>query len=386
MPTRVTVDNTTRPKAPQTDWVAVVRQLGPAFAVQAAQHDADDSFVADNFRDLRTHKLFSAGVPAELGGGGASHAELCALLRELARYCGSTALALSMHTHLLAAAVWRWRQGQPVEPLLRRMANDEIVLISTGASDWLESSGTAEKVDGGYRVTARKIFCSGCPMGDLLITSAVYHDPKDGPTVLHFPVPFTADGVKIMDNWRTMGMRATGSHDVVLEGVFVPETAVALRRPQGEWHPFFNVSVTVAMPLIMSVYVGVAEAARDLACREALKKRHDPHVPYPVGEMENTLVTAQMALREMVEIAANYDFSPTEQTANAMLIRKTVAARSSMQAAEKALEVVGGVGFFRGLGLERLLRDVHGAQFHPLPEKRQLLFTGRLALGLAPVG
>ena len=109
MPTRVTVDNTTRPKAPQTDWVAVVRQLGPAFAVQAAQHDADDSFVADNFRDLRTHKLFSAGVPAELGGGGASHAELCALLRELARYCGSTALALSMHTHLLAAAVWRWR-------------------------------------------------------------------------------------------------------------------------------------------------------------------------------------------------------------------------------------------------------------------------------------
>jgi alkylation response protein AidB-like acyl-CoA dehydrogenase len=386
MPTRVTVDNTTRPKAPQTDWVAVVRQLGPAFAVQAAQHDADDSFVADNFRDLRTHKLFSAGVPAELGGGGASHAELCALLRELARYCGSTALALSMHTHLLAAAVWRWRQGQPVEPLLRRMANDEIVLISTGASDWLESSGTAEKVDGGYRVTARKIFCSGCPMGDLLITSAVYHDPKDGPTVLHFPVPFTADGVKIMDNWRTMGMRATGSHDVVLEGVFVPETAVALRRPQGEWHPFFNVSVTVAMPLIMSVYVGVAEAARDLACREALKKRHDPHVPYLVGEMENTLVTAQMALREMVEIAANYDFSPTEQTANAMLIRKTVAARSSMQAAEKALEVVGGAGFFRGLGLERLLRDVHGAQFHPLPEKRQLLFTGRLALGLAPVG
>jgi alkylation response protein AidB-like acyl-CoA dehydrogenase len=386
MPTRVTVDNTTRPKAPQTDWVAVVRQLGPAFAVQAAQHDADDSFVADNFRDLRTHKLFSAGVPAELGGGGASHAELCALLRELARYCGSTALALSMHTHLLAAAVWRWRQGQPVEPLLRRMANDEIVLISTGASDWLESSGTAEKVDGGYRVTARKIFCSGCPMGDLLITSAVYHDPKDGPTVLHFPVPFTADGVKIMDNWRTMGMRATGSHDVVLEGVFVPETAVALRRPQGEWHPFFNVSVTVAMPLIMSAYVGVAEAARDLACREALKKRHDPHVPYLVGEMENTLVTAQMALREMVEIAANYDFSPTEQTANAMLIRKTVAARSSMQAAEKALEVVGGAGFFRGLGLERLLRDVHGAQFHPLPEKRQLLFTGRLALGLAPVG
>ena len=386
MSTQVAVDNTHQLQDRQTDWAAVARRLGPSFGARANQHDADDAFVADNYRELKRHKLFSAGVPAELGGGGASHAELCALLRELARHCGSTALALSMHTHLLAATVWRWRQGQPVEPLLRRVADDEIVLISTGASDWLESSGTAEKVDGGYRVRARKIFCSGCPMGDLLVTSAVYPDPKDGPTVLHFPVPFTAEGVKIVDNWRTMGMRATGSHDVVLEGVFVPEAAVALRRAQGQWHPFFNVVVTVALPLIMSVYAGVAEAARDLACREALKKRHDPHVPYLVGEMENTLVTAQMALREMVETAANYAFAPIEQTANAVLIRKTVAARSSMQAVEKALEVVGGAGFFRALGLERLLRDVHGAQFHPLPEKRQLLFTGRLTLGLEPVG
>jgi alkylation response protein AidB-like acyl-CoA dehydrogenase len=47
---------------------------------------------------------------------------------------------------------------------------------------------------------------------------------------------------------------------------------------------------------------------------------------------------------------------------------------------------VGGAGFFRSFGLERLLRDVHGAAFHPLPEKRQWLFTGRSALGLDPIG
>jgi hypothetical protein len=77
-----------------------------------------------------------------------------------------------MHTHLLATTVWRWRQGQPVEPLLKRIAAEETVLISSGGSDWLDSSGKAEKVDGGFRVTARKIFSSGCPMGDLLVTSA----------------------------------------------------------------------------------------------------------------------------------------------------------------------------------------------------------------------
>jgi alkylation response protein AidB-like acyl-CoA dehydrogenase len=127
----------------QTDWVAVARALGPAFAARAAAHDADDSFVADNYLELKRHKLFSVGVPAELGGGDAS--QLGGLLRELAHYCGSTALALSMHTHLLAGVVWRWRQGQAIEPLLRRIAQEETVLISTGASDWLESSARRRK-------------------------------------------------------------------------------------------------------------------------------------------------------------------------------------------------------------------------------------------------
>src|SRR5437764_9512418 len=150
-----------------TDWVALAQQLGTEFAPRAAAHDSDDSFVAENFDILKQHSIFAAGVPQELGGGGASHAELGAFLRELAHHCGSTALALSMHTHLVAATVWRWRQGQPVEPLLKRIAAEETVLISSGGSDWLDSSGKAEKVDGGFRVTARKVFSSGCPMGDL---------------------------------------------------------------------------------------------------------------------------------------------------------------------------------------------------------------------------
>lgn len=69
-----------------------------------------------------------------------------------------------------------------------------------------------------------------------------------------------------------------------------------------------------------------------------------------------------------------------------MLIRKTVAANACLQTVEKALEVVGGGAFFRSVGLERLLRDVHGGPFHLLQEKRQHLFTGRVALGLDPIG
>jgi alkylation response protein AidB-like acyl-CoA dehydrogenase len=384
MATAITTPTSTTPST-RTDWTAIVHELGPTFATRAAAHDANDSFVADNYADLKKRKLFSAGVPAELGGGGASHAELSAILRHMAHYCGSTALALSMHTHLLAATVWRWRQGHPVEPLLKRVAAEETILISSGGSDWLASSGTAERVNGGFRITARKIFSSGCPMGEVLVTSAVYDDPQDGPTVLHFPVPFKDDKVTIMDNWRTLGMRGTGSHDVVIDGVFVPESAIALRRPKDKWHPFFIVVAAVALPLIMSVYIGVAEAAYDLALTQVVKKREDPHIPYLIGEMTNALTTAQMALQGMIDTAANYNFALVNETANAIVIRKTIAARAATLTVEKAMEVVGGAAFFRRLGLERLFRDVQGGLYHPLHEKRQQLFTGRLALGLDPV-
>jgi alkylation response protein AidB-like acyl-CoA dehydrogenase len=88
----------------------------------------------------------------------------------------------------------------------------------------------------------------------------------------------------------------------------------------------------------------------------------------------------------MIDISANYTFAADVPTANAILIRKTIAAQALLAAGEKALEVVGGGGLYRSMGLERLVRDLHGAQFHPLQAKRQHRYTGRVAVGLDPIG
>lgn len=367
-------------------FVTVVPRLGAILAERADIHDREGSFVADNYALLREHKLFSAGVPRELGGGGASHAELCQLLRELARYCGSTALALSMHTHLVAAAVWRHRHGQPAEALLRKIAASELVLVSTGAGDWVESRGQAERVPGGYSVCASKGFASGCPAGDLLVTSARYDDPERGAEVLHFAVPLNAKGVSLRSDWDTLGMRGTGSHSVDLDQVFVPDEAISLRRPRGRWHPSWNVITTVAPPLYIAPYLGIAEAAAQEARAQAKTRAPDATLVQTLGELENTLTVGQMAFREMIELANEYDFAPDDERASRMLVRKTLVANAAMNTVAKAIELVGGSAYFRKAGLERLLRDVQGAPFHPLPEKRQLEFTGRVLLGLAPVG
>jgi len=362
-------------------WVAVVRQLGPTFAARAAAHDADDSFVADNYAELRAHRVFSAGVPAELGGGGASHAELADVLRVLATYCSSTALALSMHTHQVLIPTWRWRHEQaPVEPFLRRVAAEELVLVSSGGSDWVAGSGTAEKVDGGYRITGRKVFGSGAPAGDLLMTMAIYADPAAGPTVLHFGIPLSAHGVKVQDTWRTLGMRGTGSHDIVLDGVFVPDAAVGVRRPAGQWSLPMHVTAAIALPLIYSVYVGVAEAARALALEVATKRRDDPTSQRLVGEMENELTAARLALRHMLDVAARGPMGA--ETTGQVLAGRTLVANAAIKTVERAMEAAGGAGFYRGLGLERLFRDVQGARYHQVREPAQVLYAGRLALGL----
>jgi alkylation response protein AidB-like acyl-CoA dehydrogenase len=367
------------------DLQALVQIIGPRFAEGAAERDATDAFVAGHYDVLKEHKVFSAMVPADLGGAGVSHSAMCRFLRQLAHYCPSTALALSMHQHLVAAAVFNHRNGRPGQKLLERVAATETVLISTGANDWMESSGVAARVDGGFRVTAKKPFGSGSPKGGVLVTSAAYEDPKEGWQVVHFAVPFAAAGVSLADDWQTLGMRATGSQTVILDGVFVPDDAVVLRRPRGRFHPVWNIILAVAMPLVMSVYAGVAEAAARIAHEQAGKRQSDPAVPYLLGELANLLTTVQLAADDMVRLANDLDFAPSVEVSSAILVRKTIVAEGVLSTVEKALEAAGGAGFYRKTGLERLLRDAHGAQFHPLPAKRQHRFTGRVALGLDPI-
>src|SRR5205823_3816180 len=282
------------------DWLARADRIAGEIAEAAARHDADDSFVSEGYRLLKEEGFFKALVPAELGGGGAEYTEICHAIRRIAASCGATALAFSMHSHLVAAAAWRWRhQNAPTEGLLKRVAAEDLILVSSGGSDWLKSAGIATKTEGGYLINARKIFSSGCPAGDLLVTSAVFDDPEGGPTVLHFAVPLKGEGVTILDTWHVLGMRGSGSHDVELKNVFLPDAAM-----------------------------------------------------------------------------------PGPETTNRAVVARTLAGQAAIRTVERAMEVAGGASFYRRVGLERAFRDIQGARFHPLQEKAQWRYTGRLALGL----
>lgn len=363
------------------DLVAAARRLGQDFAQRAAEMDETDTFVAEHYEALKAAGLVEAGVPKELGGGGYDVDSLAAMLRELAHHCSSTALAFSMHTHQVAIPAWRWlHQKAPVEPLLKRVANERIILLSSGGSDWIAGSGKAEKVDGGFRITARKVFSSGAPAGNLLMTSAVWESPDEGPMVLHFGVPMNSPNVRIIPVWKTLGMRATGSHDVLIDGHVVPDAAIAFKRKAGAWHPVFHVIAMIAFPLIYAVYLGVAESARDIALEVARKRRPDLNVTQLAGKMETELRGAQLAHASM--LAAVRSNKPGPESTNEVMIGRSLVASHAIAAVELAMETAGGAAFYRAAGLERRFRDVQGARYHPLQSGPQAAFAGSIALGL----
>jgi alkylation response protein AidB-like acyl-CoA dehydrogenase len=362
--------------------VTQVDALITAFARRAADYDDNDTFVARNYEELKAARLMGLAVPSELGGDGLDARSVADILRRLARACASTGLAFSMHNQAVAALAWHWRhQRAPVGSILRRIARDQLVVATSNGSDWLNSSGTATRAKTGFRIEARKRVVSGAAASDLLATSAIYCDPIAGPTVLHFVAPMDATQIKVESTWHALGMRGTGSHHISIDGLTVSDRSIVVRRPQGLWHPLYHAAVMIAMPLIFSVYLGIAEAARDEAVTFARARSSVPSTFEHLGTIENHLNTVRIAVEDMFATAT---IEPDMQTTRRLLMARTMAGDAAIATVQSALEFIGSTAFLKPHLLERLFRDVQAARFHPLIATQQRMLVGRLALGVDP--
>ena len=129
----------------------LTHNLGSVFRDRATEYDIEGQFVQQNYKELKDARFFSLAVPSELGGGGLDYADICRVTRQLACYCGSTALAYAMHTHPVALNVFKFKKtgDAKAKATLEKIAANELVIAGTGANDWLASIGTAEIVEGG---------------------------------------------------------------------------------------------------------------------------------------------------------------------------------------------------------------------------------------------
>ena len=369
-------------EAPLTD-AAGPDTRDPALAAHADRHDGDGTWVHEPFEHIRDAGLLAIAVPAELGGDGATIRQVALVQRELAKHCGSTALASAMHQHVTAFTAWRHRRGLPgAEAPLRRVAEERIVLVSTGGGDYTHPRGTAVRVEGGYRVSGRKSFVSQSPAGTVLSTMFTFDDPERGLRVLNMSVPFASEGVQIDEHWDTLGMRGTASHDVTFDDVFVPDERVLADRPHGELDAPLQVISSIGFAIISAVYLGIAEGAYERAVASLAGKEPSTLTQRRVGLMSHRLRVAAWALEGALS-AVGDDPAPSMETVAAVMAAKREVALAAIEVCGLAVEVAGRQGFDRGSPIERAYRDVRAAAFHPLDPEVTLVHAGRLALGLS---
>ncbi len=373
--------------------------LADRFAGRAAEHDRAATFPVADFDDMRTAGFLRLTVPEELGGFGASLAELLPALERLAAGNGATALAATMHLSPLGqwSAVWR-RTGSPsLEAMLSRAGRDELLWAALTAEAGLpnrmaDARTTATRVPGGYRLTGRKIFGTNSAVATHCSTTARHDDPALGPRLLLFRVDLSDPAITVHRTWDVLGMRATRSDDVEYRDLFLPDDALVHALPVG--HHDARLLETVfawAMPAFGAVYTGIARRALTWVVDRVRDRGRtgDPSVVAPIAEAELLLEQSRaMYTRHADEVGAGTAFaggSVQEGMARCAAV-KHACTENAIRAVDGLVEIAGGSALSRAHPFERLWRDVQAGRVMPFdpPAARELIAASALGVTLAP--
>jgi len=365
----------------EAELIERARRFGQsALAPRAARHDRDATFPLDNFRDMHAEGLLGICVPIADGGLGASYRTYCLAAAELGRYCGATALSWNMHVcstlwtgaladELMMTVEERAEHDERRRLHYKRIVGDGAIYSQPFSEGGAAAAGTvafgteAKPVEGGFRVSGKKIFASLSGAADyygvLCTERAVGADPSRRNT-LYLAIPANAEGVAVVGDWDPLGMRATVSRTLLLRDVFVPEDEMLMPRgvyfrAATAWpHMFLTLSPT---------YMGLAQAAYDftvgylrgeMAGTPPVKRRMYPTKQIAVAEMRVMLEqTKALWFQAISEARAN----PTKaQVLRAYAAQYTVMENAHALAA-KAIRTCGGQAMLKNLSLERIYRD-----------------------------
>jgi alkylation response protein AidB-like acyl-CoA dehydrogenase len=365
----------------QGELIAKAREFGRrVLAPRAQKYDREASFPIENFRDMHREGLLGICIPKEEGGLGADFATYCLAAAELGRYCGATALSWNMH---VCSTLWSGALADdlPMSPSerdahntrrrmhYRRILENGAIYAQPFSEGGAAAAGVvafgteAHPVEGGFRVSGKKIFASLSGAADyygVLCTERAQGEAASRRNTLYLAVPADAEGVSVVGDWDPLGMRGTVSRTLLLKDAFVPNEEMLM--PHGiyfqaatRWpHMFLTLSPT---------YMGLAQAAYDFTVSylrgempgtPPVKRRMYPTKQIAVAEMHIQLEQTKALWFQAISEACP---DPSkEQVLRAYAAQHTVMENANAIAA-KALRTCGGQAMLKSLALERIYRD-----------------------------
>ena len=375
--------------------MALAERLGTIAAEHAPKHDREGSFPFESIAALKASGYPALTVPKEFGGWGADPLELALAQERLARGDGSVGLGSWMHLGLIARqATSRTWPAEVFERVCREVVEEGALVNAAASEPALGSpsrgglpSTTAVRTPDGWLLNGRKSWASLAPALKYAVVSAMVEDDGQPPRRWNFLVQTSAPGVRVEPTWDTLGMRGTGSHDIVLEDVLVPldlrlptDEAAGTGDPRG-----WNVGSG-------AVYTGIAVAARDFAVEYARGRRPSGQqgaaiaeyqaVQHRVAEMDMLILQSRSILYSTAEAWVERP-DLRDNLAWQVNASKYVATNNAIRVTDLALRVVGSAGLARGLPLERYFRDARAGLGNPPMDDVALTMIGKAALGVS---
>jgi alkylation response protein AidB-like acyl-CoA dehydrogenase len=366
--------------------------LAEGFAARATAHDREASFPHENFAELHRLGLLALTVPRAWGGAGAGLAEAAEAIGIVARGCASTGLVFAMQLTQQAGFLRNARVPEAMRALVAIDAVRHGALLNalrvepelgSPTRGGLPQTIFRRQPDGGWLLSGRKIYSTGAPGLAWMLVWA--RDDAEPPRVGQVLVPAHAPGVRIVESWDHLGMRATGSHDVVFEDVRLPGSHAVDFRAPAEWGGPDPVQASWNAAGLGALYTGVARAGRDWIIR-FLRERVPtglgaplatlPRMQEKVGEVEALLA---INARLIGSIAADHDAGRPAPVPEANIL-KAALVENAVRAVETAAQLAGNHAHNRANTLERHLRDVLCGRVHVPVAEAAHTGAGRAAL------
>lgn len=382
-------------KAEATRLLAAVRDLAPKFAARSAEIETARRIPGDIAAQLRQIGFFGALVPRRHGGSELSVPDVLPMIETLSAADSSIG--------------WVAMIGTISELFCTRLARETYDRIyANGANPMVVGVGTpvgkAEIIDGGFRVSGRWPFASGCQnaqwlAGHCLVTrNGVPEMTEHGPITKFVVLP--AESWRIEETWNASGLTGSGSHHVVLDTIDVTEASIcdALSGPSNLSGPLGGVFVPFIATIHAAVPVGIAAGAiADLVAQAeegrrqlfaATDLRDSIVFQHELGKLQAAWRAARALLRVQAEdlweraLAGTLDGTAdfTESLQGSAWIHSTCA-----DVVRECYRLGGSSSIFHSSPLQRRLRDIHAAKQHVFAQDRFYARAGANALGFAPV-
>jgi alkylation response protein AidB-like acyl-CoA dehydrogenase len=370
-------DLTTPPAGAQLDIEVRARQIAGLARDMADEIEADHRLPAELVGALRDSGLLRAGAPVEVEGLELAPGTALRCAEEVARGDASAGwcVSIAMTSSLLVA-------------YLPPVSRDELFGAGRGvaAGVWAPH-GKARPAAGGVIVSGRWAFCSGISHSEVMFAGCLL---DDRPAVVALPT----EQLQVLDTWRTLGLRGTGSHDAVADNVFVPDTHVVsifdgplVNRPLYRFPPFgfFAACITAAAMgnarAAIDNFVELARTKKSVASTRTLAQR--PTIQSAVAAAESALEAARALYYQAIENAwrASQDELPVPVEARTRLrLAATHGVRTAADVVRTMYDLAGGSVIYDGAPLQRRFRDAFTATAHFQVNEASRELPGRILL------